>query len=164
MMISLIVAMDQNRVIGLNNDMPWHLPNDLRHFKDTTTGHTIVMGRKTFDSIGRVLPNRKHIVLTRSNDSFPEEVMVIRHLDAILDYAKANESEEVFVIGGGELFKQMLPFANKLYLTIIEETFEGDVYFPPFNEADWHLIHKEKGVKNEENPYDYFFLTYERKQ
>lgn len=162
-MISLIVAMDKNRVIGFNNDMPWHLPNDLRHFKNITTGHTVVMGRKTFDSIGRVLPNRKHIVLTRSNQSFPEEVEIVRDLDSILQYAKENESEEIFIIGGGELFKQMLPYADKMYITLIEESFEGDVFFPEFAHSEWELVEKEKGEKDEQNPYDYYFLTYERK-
>lgn len=162
-MISFVVAMDQNRVIGFNNDMPWHLPNDLRHFKNITTGHTIVMGRKTFDSIGRVLPNRKHIVLTRSEQSFPEEVEVVRNTDEILQYAKDHEAEEIFIIGGGELFKQMMPYVDKMYITLIEESFEGDVFFPEFDESEWELIEKEKGEKDERNPYNYYFLTYERK-
>ena len=162
-MISFVVAMDQNRVIGSNNDMPWHLPNDLQHFKNITTGHTIVMGRKTFDSIGRVLPNRKHIVLTRSEQSFPEEVEVVRNTDEILQYAKDHEAEEIFIIGGGELFKQMMPYVDKMYITLIEESFEGDVFFPEFDESEWELIEKEKGEKDELNPYNYYFLTYERK-
>ena len=162
-MISFVVAMDQNRVIGSNNDMPWHLPNDLQHFKNITTGHTIVMGRKTFDSIGRVLPNRKHIVLTRSEQSFPEEVEVVRNTDEILQYAKDHEAEEIFIIGGGELFKQMMPYVDKMYITLIEESFEGDVFFPEFDESEWELIEKEKGEKDERNPYNYYFLTYERK-
>lgn len=162
-MISFVVTMDQNRVIGFNNDMPWHLPNDLRHFKNITTGHTIVMGRKTFDSIGRVLPNRKHIVLTRSEQSFPEEVEVVRNTDEILQYAKDHEAEEIFIIGGGELFKQMMPYVDKMYITLIEESFEGDVFFPEFDESEWELIEKEKGEKDERNPYNYYFLTYERK-
>ena len=162
-MISFVVAMDQNRVIGFNNDMPWHLPNDLQHFKNITTGHTIVMGRKTFDSIGRVLPNRKHIVLTRSEQSFPEEVEVVRNTDEILQYAKDHEAEEIFIIGGGELFKQMMPYVDKMYITLIEESFEGDVFFPEFDESEWELIEKEKGEKDERNPYNYYFLTYERK-
>lgn len=163
-MLSLIVAMDKNRVIGADNGIPWHLPNDLRHFKNVTTGHTIVMGRKTFDSIGRVLPKRKHIVITRSNRTFPEGVMVVRDVDAVLNYAKVHPDEEIFIIGGGEIFKQMLPYADKMYITWIDESFEGDVYFPEFDESEWEMVSKVKGEKNEENPYDYYFITYERKQ
>lgn len=162
-MLSLIVAMDNNRVIGSNNDMPWHLPNDLRYFKERTTGHTIVMGRKTFESLGRVLPNRKHIVLTRSTDTFPDEVMVVRHLDEILAYVKEHKDEQIFIIGGGEIFKQMLPYVHKMYITLINGDFPGDVFFPPFDETEWELISKQKGEKNDKNPYDYYYLVYERK-
>lgn len=162
-MLSLIVAMDKNRAIGLNNEMPWHLPNDLRYFKEKTTGHTIIMGRKTFDSLGRVLPNRKHVVLTRSEREFPEGVEVIHETDAILQYVKDNSDEEIFIIGGGELFKLMLPYVNKMYITEIDEEFTGDVYFPPFDEAEWKLTFKEKGPRDERNPHDYYYLVYERK-
>lgn len=162
-MLSLIVAMDKNRVIGLDNEMPWHLPNDLRYFKERTTGHTIIMGRKTFDSLGRVLPNRKHIVLTRSKRDFPEGVEVIHKIDDIFQYVKENQDEEIFIIGGGELFKLMLPHVDKMYITEIDEEFAGDVYFPFFEEAEWKLISKKKGPKDERNPHDYYHLVYERK-
>lgn len=162
-MLSLIVAMDKNRVIGLNNDMPWHLPNDLRYFKERTTGHTIIMGRKTFESLGRVLPNRKHLVLTRSDKTFPEEVEVIHTIEDILQYVKDYPQEKIFIIGGGELFKHMLPHVNTMYITEIDEQFEGDVFFPFFDEAEWKLISKEKGPKDKKNPYDYYYLIYERK-
>lgn len=162
-MLSLIVAMDKNRVIGLNNDMPWHLPNDLRYFKERTTGHTIIMGRKTFESLGRVLPNRKHLVLTRSDKTFPEEVEVIHTIEDILQYVKDYPQEKIFIIGGGELFKHMLPHVNTMYITEIDEQFEGDVFFPFFDEAEWKLISKEKGPKDKKNPYDYYYLVYERK-
>lgn len=162
-MLSLIVAMANNRVIGKNNDMPWHLPNDLRHFKETTLDHTIIMGRKTFDSLGRVLPKRKHIVLTRSEHTFPDEVTVLHHIDDLLAYVEKNKDEEMFVIGGGQLFEIMLPHVQKMYITLIDETFEGDVFFPAFDKKEWNLISEQKGVKNEKNPYDYYFLVYERK-
>lgn len=136
-MISLIVAMDKNNVIGYKNDMPWHLPNDLKYFKKRTLGHTIIMGRKTFDSLGRVLPNRKHVVLTRGNNTFPEEVEVIHHIDEIKQYAARHVDEEVFIIGGGHIFEQALPFADRLYVTIIDETFKGDVFFPEVNMNEW---------------------------
>lgn len=162
-MLSLIVAMDKNRVIGFNNDMPWHLPNDLRYFKEKTTGHTIIMGRKTFDSLGRVLPNRKHLVLTRSERQFPEGVEVVHDIDDVLQYVNNNTDEEIFVIGGGQLFKMMLPHVDKMYITEIDEEFAGDVYFPSFKDAEWELTSKEKGPKDEQNPYDYYYLVYERK-
>lgn len=161
MMISLIVAMDQNRVIGLNNEMPWHLPNDLKHFKKTTTGHTIVMGRKTFESIGRILPNRKHVVLTRSDQSFPQEVEVLQSIEQLINYIK-QQDDEVFILGGGQLYKKMLPYTNKMYITLIDDQFKGDTYFPTFDEDEWDLISKKKGLKDEENPYDYYFMTYVR--
>lgn len=162
-MLSMIVAMGENRVIGKDNTMPWHLPNDLQYFKKTTTGKTIIMGRKTFDSLGRVLPNRKHVVLTRSNDSFPEEVDVIHDIDDIFQYIENNKEEEIFIIGGGQLFKLMLPYTDRLYVTLIDQPFSGDVYFPEIDENEWELIRKEKGLKDEKNPYDYYYLVYERK-
>ncbi|HLR42474.1 MAG TPA: dihydrofolate reductase [Pseudogracilibacillus sp.] len=163
-MLSLIVAMDKNNVIGKDNDMPWHLPNDLKHFKETTLGHTMIMGRKTFDSIGRVLPGRKTVVLTRSEQTFPEEVDVIHSIEEIQTLQKANEEDELFVIGGGELFKEMLPHADKLYVTVIDEAFDGDVYFPEIDPRIWDEVSKEKGLKDEKNIYDYYFIEYSRKK
>lgn len=162
-MISFIVAMDRNRVIGSNNQMPWHLPNDLKFFKETTTGNTIVMGRKTFESIGRVLPNRKHIVLTKSNIDFPDEVEVVQDVESIIQLSEANNDEELFVIGGGNIFKQLLPYANKLYVTLINEKFEGDIFFPKISMEEWKEISKEKGIQDERNPYEYYFIQYVRK-
>src|SRR5699024_2441136 len=133
-MISLLVAMDQNRVIGLNNDMPWHLPKDLKFFKQKTVGHTIVMGRKTFNSIGRVLPNRKHVILTRNkNVNFHESVEVIYDISGIIDLDNNHPNDELFVIGGEKVFEQVLPIADRMYVTLIDATFEGDVYFPNFS-------------------------------
>src|SRR5699024_528007 len=143
-MLSFIVAMDQNNVIGYQNEMPWHLPKDLRFFKEKTTGHTIVMGRKTFESIGKVLTNRKHIVLTSKKNGFPEQ-------------------EEVFVLGGGGIFKQLMDDVSRLYVTKISHTFEGDVFFPDIHEEEWQVTSREKGIKDDNNPYDYEFIQYDRK-
>jgi len=162
-MISFIVAMDKNNVIGYKNEMPWHLPNDLRFFKEKTTGHTIIMGRKTFESIGRVLPNRHHIVLTRSTTVFPKEVEVVNDIEDIVQLSQ-NKEEELFVIGGGNIFKQMLEYADRLYVTIIDEAFAGDVFFPHICTDDWKETIKEKGIKNAKNPYDYHFIQYDRKK
>lgn len=161
-MISLLVAMDRNHVIGYENDMPWHLPRDLKHFKEKTTGQTIIMGRKTFDSIGKALPNRKNIVLTRQKDYTEKDVEVIYHLDQIYEIAKANPVEELFIIGGGNLYQQVLPHADRMYITQIDDSFNGDTHFPSFSKADWSLTKKTKGVKDSKNPYNYYFLQYDR--
>jgi len=162
-MISFIVAMDQNHVIGFENQMPWHLPNDLRFFKEKTTNHTIIMGRKTFESIGRVLPNRKHIVLTRNEVKLPNEVERIDNVQTVLEIAEQNENEETFVIGGGNIFNQLMPYADRLYVTLIDESFNGDVYFPTISSEEWEISSKEKGIKDKNNPYDYYFIQYDRK-
>lgn len=163
-MISLLLAMDRNHVIGLNNDLPWRLPKDLRFFKEKTTGNTIIMGRKTYESMGGALPNRRNVVITSSENPFPENVHVIRNLESIREWDKESPNEEVFVIGGGNIFKQILPFADRMYITWIDQDFDGDTYFPEFSEVDWSLTSKVKGEKNETNPYDYYFLQYDRKQ
>jgi dihydrofolate reductase len=163
MMISLIVAMDNHRVIGKDNKLPWHLPADLAYFKNVTMGHAIVMGRKTFESIGRPLPGRENIIVTRNRSFQPEGCTVIHSIEDIKQIA-AERNDEVFVIGGAELFAVTLPLADRLYITKIEASFPGDTFFPTFNEEDWQLISSEKGTKDEKNPYDYFFLVYERKR
>lgn len=160
-MLSFIVAMDQNNVIGNQNDMPWHLPNDLRFFKEKTTGHTIVMGRKTFESIGRVLPNRKHVVLTSKNNDFPEAVEVVHDVNTIIQRYK-DMNEEVFIIGGGRIFEQLLDDVDRLYVTKINHSFEGDVFFPEIHDHEWAETNREKGLRDEKNPYDYDFIQYDR--
>lgn len=163
-MISLLVAMDKNQVIGLNGDMPWHLPNDLKYFKEKTMNNTIIMGRKTFESLGRVLPNRHHVVVTRNrNITLPKEVDVIYDTKEIFELNKNNLGKETFVIGGGKVFEQILPNADRLYITLIDEEFNGDVYFPAFNKENWKLTSDIKGIKDEENPYNYHYLQYDRR-
>lgn len=163
-MISLLVAMDRNHVIGYENDMPWHLPKDLKHFKEKTTGHTMIMGRKTFDSIGRVLPNRKNIILTQQKDYRINGADIIHSLDEVYEREKQNPNEELFIIGGGNLFKQVLPYADRMYITKIDEKFAGDTYFPTFNQSNWVLTKEEKGIKDDKNPYNYYFLQYDRRK
>ncbi|MBP2241253.1 dihydrofolate reductase [Cytobacillus eiseniae] len=160
-MISLMWAMDNNRVIGVNNQLPWHLPEDLKFFKRTTMGHPIAMGRKTWDSIGRPLPGRENIVITRNQDFACEGCTIMKSIDALLEYSKQTD-EEIFVIGGAEIFSLILPKADKLYLTRIHHEFEGDTFFPELILAEWTLISKEKGIRNEKNPYDYDFEIYTR--
>lgn len=163
-MISLIAAMGNNRVIGLNNDMPWHLPKDLAHFKKITIGHPIVMGRKTYESIGRPLPNRKNIILTRQESlELPEEVMTVSNLETVLKWSEENPEEEIFIIGGGNLYKQALPYADRLYITEINEDFDGDTFFPAFDQEEWEIVDETIGERDINNPYDFKFITYERR-
>lgn len=162
-MISLLLAMDRNRVIGNKNDLPWHLPKDLKFFKELTSGQTIIMGRKTYESIGKPLPNRRNIVLTRQTLQV-EGIEVINDLDELYKWNKEHPKEEYFVIGGGNIFEQVLPHADRMYITTIDESFDGDTYFPKFSEEEWILTSQEKGEKDEKNPYDYYFLQYDRKK
>lgn len=163
-MITLIVAMDNNRVIGKDNQLPWHLPNDLKFFKETTLDHKIVMGRKTFESIGRPLPRRENVVMTTNTNYQADGCTVIHSWDSVIEWNKNQPEEEIFVIGGYHLFKDAIHFADKMYITKINHTFNGDTYFPPFSESNWTLEREIKGLKDEKNPYDYYFCTYRRKK
>ena len=162
-MLSTIVAIANNNVIGKDNKLIWHLPEDLKRFKQITTGKNIIMGRKTFESLGRVLPNRKHIILCNDMemDIYNENVEILDDISKLDKYINSNE--ENFVIGGATIYKLLMPYVNKLYITKINQDFEGDVYFPEIKEAEWKEISKEKGLKNDENPYDYEYITYVRK-
>ncbi|PAK36288.1 dihydrofolate reductase [Peribacillus simplex] len=161
-MISLIVAMDQNRVIGNNNKLPWHLPADLQYFKKVTMGHPIVMGRKTFESIGRVLPGRENVIVTR-NQEFKAEGCVVLHDIAQIKMFADNHEEEVFVIGGAEIFKEILPFTDRLYITEIHETFEGDTFFPEIDENEWDEVSSNPGSIDEKNRFAHDFIILQKK-
>lgn len=160
-MISIIVAMDENKLIGQKNDLPWRIPADLAYFKKTTLGHPVLMGRKTFESIGKPLPGRENIVLTRNEQFTNEGVTVIHSLDDVLT-SEAYADQNLFIIGGAEIFKEFLHIADKLYVTKIHDTFEGDTYFPEFKEEMYKIVYREKGPKDEKNPYDYEFLIFEK--
>ncbi len=163
-MLSIIVAIANNNVIGKDNKLIWHIPEDLKRFKKITTGHTIIMGRKTFESLGKVLPNRKHIILCNDMDLNidNENVIVLNDIKLLKEYI--NSEEENFVIGGATIYKLLLPFTEKMYITKIDEEFEGDVYFPKIKETEWETVKEELGVKDEENLYDYKYITYIRKR
>lgn len=158
-MISIIVATDRNNLIGKDNDLPWRIPADLAYFKKVTMGSTIVMGRKTYESIGKPLPNRRNIILSRQ-EFHADGCETLHSLEEVQHLNK--DDEELFIIGGAHIFKEALPIADLLYLTYIDEEFEGDTYFPEVNEHDWKLISSEKGIKDEKNPYDYYFKKYKR--
>ncbi len=161
-MLSIIAAIANNNVIGKDNGLIWHLPEDLKRFKKLTTGHTIIMGRKTFESLGRVLPNRKHIVLCKSGklQIQNENVEIVTDIEQLKPYIKSKE--ENFVIGGASIYQLLIPYANKMYITKIHHSFEGDTFFPKIDEAQWKIVAKEKGIKNEENPYEYEHIDYVR--
>lgn len=157
-MISLVVAYDENQVIGYQNQLPWHLPNDLKHFKKLTTGKTIAMGRSTFESIGSPLPNRRNIVLTHSTTFQADNVEIIHQLEDILLL------DEVMIIGGASVYEQLLPHADQLYITEIHHSFQGDTYFPKWNKNDFQLVTKEKGVEDEKNIYPHTFFHFVKKE
>lgn len=161
-MLSIIVAKAKNHIIGKENKLIWHLPEDLKHFKNLTTAHTIIMGRKTFESLGRVLPNRKHIVFSQNPDFKvqDENVEVVHSLLQIQELIE--KKEEAFVIGGAMIYHLLMPYVTKMYVTEINEEFEGDTFFPKIDPAIWKETSREKGIKDEKNPYDYDFVIYER--
>ena len=162
-MLSIIVAKGKNNIIGKDNEMVWHLPEDLKHFKNLTTGHTIIMGRKTFESLGKPLPNRKHIIFSQNPDFKvnDENVEVVHSLLQIQDLIEGKE--EAFVIGGAMIYNFLMPNVKKMYVTEIEKDFEGDTFFPIIDSEIWKEVSREKGIKDENNNLDYYFVTYERK-
>ncbi len=170
-MLSILVAMAENRVIGRDNQLPWRLSADLKRFKQLTTGQTIIMGRRTYQSIGRPLPNRRTIVVSRNPDFHAEGVEVAASLDAAIALAQrtayvplaANSQSEVFVVGGHELFRLALPRADRLYLTLVHAQVPGDVYFPEFNADDWQLTGAEHHPADAKNDWPFSFLLYTRK-
>ncbi|MEM5014762.1 dihydrofolate reductase [Metabacillus indicus] len=160
-MISMIVAMDENHLIGRKNDLPWRIPADLAYFKKVTLGHPVLMGRKTFESIGKPLPGRENIILTRNKHYSQEGTKVIHELGEVLGDQSLQE-KNLFIIGGAEIFKECLHLADRLYITKIHDTFEGDTFFPEFKEENYCVISREKGPKDNKNPYDYEFIVYEK--
>lgn len=163
-MLSIIVAKAQNNIIGKNNKLLWHISEDLKRFKDLTTGHTIIMGRKTFESLGRILPNRKHIVFTQNPDFNvnDENVKIVHSMLEIQEYIE--NKEENFVIGGAMIYNLLMPYANKMYITEIHKDFEGDTVFPKINLDIWEEVSREKGEDIEQNNLEYDFVVYERKK
>lgn len=161
MQLSLIAAMTRNRVIGRDNQMPWHMPADLQHFKALTLHKPIIMGRKTFDSLGRALPKRRNIVLSRSGQSAAAGIEVFGSLEQALSELSAEP--EVMIIGGQTLYEQALPLAQRVYLTVIEAELVGDAYFPDILTSDWQVVADESHAADEHNPYAYRFVTFARR-
>lgn len=162
-MLSIVVAKGKNNIIGNENKLIWSLPTDMKRFKELTTGHVIIMGRKTFESLGKVLPNRKHIVFTQNPDFMikDENVQVVHSMLEIKEYI--DDKNENFVIGGAMIYSLLMPHVNKMYVTEINQDFEGDTFFPKINLDVWEETKREKGIQDEQNKFDYDFVTYERK-
>ena len=163
MKISMIAAMAHDRVIGKDNQMPWHLPADLAHFKRVTLGKPVLMGRKTFESIGRPLPGRRNLVISRNPDYQAEGIEVVSSVEAALALLAGSSVEELMVIGGGHLYAEMLPSADCLYLTRIDLAVEGDTRFPAFDDGQWQRIECESHPADEKNPHPYSFETWQRR-
>jgi dihydrofolate reductase len=161
--LSAIVAMAENRIIGKNNQLPWHLPADLKHFKTITTGHPILMGRKTHESIGKPLPNRLNIILTRDPNYQSAGCTVVTSVESALKEAARHDENELFIIGGAEIYKQLLPQIQRLYLTIVHHQLEGDASFPALNTEEWKEISREKHEADDANAFAYSFVTLDRK-
>lgn len=158
--ITLIAAAAQNNALGKDNDLVWHLPDDFRRFKKLTTGHYIIMGRKTFESFPKPLPNRTHVVITRQKDYKADGAIIVHSLEEALREAK--EDPQPFIIGGGEIYKQALDIADKIELTRVHGTFEADTYFPQFDTNQWKLTETQHHEKDDRHAFSFTYLTYER--
>ena len=161
-MLSIIVAKGKNNIIGKENKLVWSLPADMKRFRELTTGHVIIMGRKTFESLGKILPNRKHVVFTQNPDLKvdDENVQIVHSMLEIKEYI--DNDEENFVIGGAMIYSLLMPHVTKMYVTEINKDFEGDTFFPKINLDIWKETRREKGTQDEDNKFDYDFVTYER--
>ena len=158
MALSIIVALAKNRAIGINNTLPWHLPEDLKRFKQLTMGHHIIMGRKTYESLGRLLPGRQTVIVTRNLDYQVAGALVVHSLQEAMQVSETDS--EAFVIGGAELYQQAIGLADKLYLTQIDQTFAGDAFFPEFDMREWRLL--EQQIHTSEGGLPFQYLSYQR--
>lgn len=160
--LSAIVAMSDNRVIGDKNQLPWHLPADLKYFKNLTSGHPILMGRKTYESIGRPLPNRTNIILTRNAEFTAPGCLVVTTIEEAMECAREAQSDEIFIIGGAEVYKQLLPHIERIYLTIVHDQFDGDAFFPELDEDQWQEVSRQNHDADENNEFDFSFVVLDR--
>lgn len=160
MVLSLIVAIGKNNELGKDNTLLWHMPADMKHFRETTSGHSVIMGRKTFESLKGPLPNRRNIVITRDENYQKEGIEAVNSLEEAVE--KVNTEEEAFIIGGAEIYKQSINFAQKLYITKIDaEDKDADAFFPTIGK-DWQEISREEHIKDEKNPFNYTFFVYKK--
>ena len=159
MTVSIVVAISENHAIGKDNKLLWYLPNDLKHFKEITTGHTVIMGRKTYDSVGKPLPNRRNIIVTRQNIEITG-CEVVSSIEAAL--ALCADEAEVFIVGGAEIYRQAMKLTDIIYLTIVHKEFEGDTYFPEIKADEWKETAREDHEPDIKNALPYSFITFER--
>ena len=159
-MISIVVATDKQGGIGKDNALLWHLPNDLKRFKAITSGHPIIMGRKTYDSIGRPLPNRTNIIITQNKDLQLDGCVIVHTLE---DAIKACEGKDAYIIGGGSIYEQAMSIADKIYLTLVDVSLEADTHFPVIDENEWNVISSEQHTIDEKHQYNYQFIDLARK-
>lgn len=164
-MISIIVAAAENNVIGKDNKLIWHLPADIKFFKEKTVGHCVITGRKNYESIPekfRPLPNRTNIVITRQEDYPAPGAIVVDSIEKAIEKAKQCGVKEIFIIGGAEIYREMMPIVNKIYFTKVYHSFDGDTFFPEINLKEWKETHRTKGVVDDKNLYAHDFIIYER--
>ena len=161
-MIIMIAAVAENNALGKNNDLLWHLPNDFKRFKEITSGHHIIMGRKTFESFPKPLPNRTHVIITRQNDFEYEGCVVVQNIEKALSVCPINEN--LYIIGGGEIYQQSISFADQLDITRVHHSFDADVYFPEIDPEIWELTSETFHQKDERHLFDYTFQTFVRKK
>lgn len=160
-MTTIVVAMGLSREIGFQNQLLWHLPKDLKHFKELTTGHPVVMGRKTYESIGKPLPNRTNIVISRRKDWFQEGILIVGSIKEALKFARKID-ENIFIIGGGTIYEQTIEQADRLEITLVDAHLEADTFFPKIHPSTWKMVFEECHLKDEKNTYDYCFQTFEK--
>ncbi|HCN48247.1 MAG TPA: dihydrofolate reductase [Chryseobacterium sp.] len=160
-MTTIVVAMGEKNEIGFENQLLWHLPKDLKHFKDITSGHPVIMGRKTYESIGKALPNRTNIVVSRKKDWFEEGILIVGSLKEAIKFAKKID-EEVFIIGGGNIYEQTMDIVDKLEVTLVKADLQADTFFPKIDGKIWKKTNEVCHEKDEKNGYDFCFQTFER--
>jgi len=160
-MTTIVVAMGEKNEIGFENQLLWHLPKDLKHFKDLTSGHPIIMGRKTYESIGKALPNRTNIVISRKKDWFQEGVLIVGSIKEAVKFAKKID-ENIFIIGGGNIYEQTMEIADRLEVTLVKANLKADTFFPKINPEIWEKTNEIFHEKDEKNPYDFCFRTFDK--
>ncbi|MEC5172202.1 dihydrofolate reductase [Chryseobacterium nepalense] len=160
-MTTIVVAMGEKNEIGFENQLLWHLPKDLKHFKEITTGHPVIMGRKTYESIGKPLPNRTNIVVSGKSDWFEEGILIVGSIKEAIKFAKKID-EEIFIIGGGKIYEQTIDMVDKLEVTLVKADLEADTFFPKIDSKVWKKVEETCYEKDDKNQYDFCFQTYEK--
>ena len=161
-MITMIAAAAENNALGKDNDLVWHLPDDFKRFKRLTSGHHIIMGRKTFESFPKLLPDRTHVIITRKEDYSPENTIVVHSMEEALKVSKLDD--QAFIIGGGEIYKMGMEHADRIEMTRVHGEFEADTHFPEIDKSEWEIVKDQFHDKDEKHNYSFTYLTYERKQ